>query len=138
MTGIVAGTAALVGVAFGWWGALIVALLAVLALATGSSRPPWTNCAVAIVAVVLGAWRAETHAPPAEIDRLVRDAGSAVVVTAPVFTGQRQYFVVEPAIGDGSTDYRVPARVCVTAGPIPIVHLGDAVELHGKPEVAAD
>ena len=57
-----------------------------------------------MVAVVLGAWRAEIHPPPAEIGRLVQDAPSAVVVTAPVFTGQRQYFAVEPAIGDGPTD----------------------------------
>ena len=56
MTGIVAGTAALVGAAFGWSGALVVALLTVLALAIWSSRPPWANCAVAMVAVVLGAW----------------------------------------------------------------------------------
>ena len=67
MTGIIAGTAALVGVAFGWWGAVIVALVTVLALAIGSSRLPWANCAVAMVAVVLGAWRAETILPPAEL-----------------------------------------------------------------------
>ncbi len=138
MTGIIAGTAALVGAALGWSGALIVALLVMLALALWSSRPPWVNCAVAMVAVVLGAWRAGTQAPPAEIGRLVQDAGSAVVVTAPVLTGQRQYFAVEPALGDGSYDSRLPARVCITADPYPVVHLGDAVELHGAFEVAAD
>jgi competence protein ComEC len=138
MTGIVAGTAALVGVAFGWRGALIVALLTLLALAIGRSRPPWANCAVAMIAVVLGAWRDETHAPPAEIGRLVQDVRSAVVVSAPVLTGQRQFFSVEPAIGDGASDSRVSARVCVTADPYPVVHLGDAVELHGAFEVAAD
>jgi competence protein ComEC len=138
MTGIIAGTAALVGAAFGWSGALVFALLTVLALAIWSSRPPWANCAVAMVAVVLGAWRAGTQAPPVEIGLLMREAGSAVVVTAPVFTGQRQYFAVEPAIGDGSSDARRTARVCVTADPYPVVHLGDAVELHGAFEVAAD
>jgi amino acid transporter len=55
MTGIIAGTAALLGVAFGWWGALIVALVTVLVLAMRSSRLPWADGAVAIVVVVLGA-----------------------------------------------------------------------------------
>jgi hypothetical protein len=55
MTGIVAGTATLVGVALVWWGILIVALLAVLAIAIGSTRPRWEICAIAMVAVVLGA-----------------------------------------------------------------------------------
>ncbi len=138
MTGIIAGTAALVGAALGWSGALVVALLVVLALALWSSRPPWVNCAVAMVAVVLGAWRAGTQAPAAEVGRLVQDAGSAVVGTAPVFTGERQYFAVEPTMGDGSSESRPPARVCVTADPYPVVHLGDAVELHGAFEPAAD
>jgi competence protein ComEC len=91
-----------------------------------------------MVAVALGAWRAETDAPAAEIGHIVPDTLSAVVVTAPVFTGQRQHFAVEPAMSDGSADSRQPARVCVTADPIPIVHLGDSVELRGALEVAAD
>jgi len=138
MTGIVAGTAALLGVAFGWWGALIVALVTVLALAMRSSRLPWASGAVAMVVVVLGAWRAEVDGPTAEIGRLVQDAPTADVVTAPVFTGQRQYFAVESRIGNGSSDSRLPDRVCVTADPMPVVHLGDAVELHGILEIAAD
>jgi competence protein ComEC len=138
MTGIVVGTAALVGVALGWWGILIVAFLVVLAIAIGSSRPRWEICAIAMVAVVLGAWRAETDAPAAEIGHILPDTLSAVVVTAPVSTGQRQYFAVEPAMSDESSDPRPSARVCVTADPMPIVHLGDAVELRGALEVAAD
>jgi competence protein ComEC len=138
MSGIIAGAAALVGAALGWPGALAVALLTIIALTIGSSRPAWASCAVAMVAVVLGAWRAGPQAPPVEIDRLVRESGSAVVVTAPVFTGQRQYFAVEPSIGSGSSDTRLPVRVCVTADPYPVVHLGDALELHGAFEVAAD
>ena len=138
MTGIVAGSAAIVGVAFGWRGVLVVALLAVIALALGSSRPPRAICAVAMIAVVVGAWRAESHAPPAETGDLSQIARSSIVVTAPVVTGQQQYFAVEPAIGDGVSDSRLPARVCVTADPMPIVHLGDTVELHGALEVAAD
>ena len=138
MTGIVAGTAALVGVALGWWGILIVALLAVLAIAIGSTRPRWEICAIAMFAVALGAWRAENDAPAAEIGHIDPDTLSAVVATAPVFTGQRQYFAIEPAKSDGSSDPRPSARVCVTADPMPIVHLGDAVELRGALEVAAD
>jgi competence protein ComEC len=138
MTGIVAGTAAIVGVALGWWGALIVALISVIALAIGSSRPPWAIYAVGIVAVVLGAWRADTQATTGEIGHLYQDARSAIIVSAPVFTGQRQYFSVEPTIDDGSSHTHPPARICVTADPMPIVHLGDAVELHGALEVAAD
>jgi competence protein ComEC len=91
-----------------------------------------------MVAVVLGAWRAETDAPAAEIGHIVPETLSAVVVTAPVFTGQRQYFAIEPATSDGSSDPRPSARVCVTADPMPIMHLGDAVELRGALEVAAD
>jgi competence protein ComEC len=138
MTGIIAGTAALLGVAFGWWGALIVALATALVLALRSRRLPWADGAVAIVVVVLGAWRAEVHGPRAGIGRLVQDPPTVVVVTAPVFTSQGQYFAVEPRIDDGSSVSRPPARVCVTADPMPVVHLGDAVELHGALEVAAD
>ena len=138
MTGIIAGTAVIVGVALGWWGALIVALLTILALALGSSRPRRTIGVVAMVAVVVGALRAETHAPAAEIGDLFSNARSAIVVNAPVSTGQQQYFAVEPAIGDESSNSRLPARVCVTADPMPVVHLGDTVELHGALEVAAD
>ena len=138
MTGIVAGTAALIGAALGWWGAAIVALLAVLALALRSGRPPWAVCAVAVVAVILGAGRAETRAPSAQIGGFFEGGGPAVVITAPVSTGQRQYFVVEPTAGDGLTDSGLSARVCVIANPVPVVRLGDAVQLEGKMEVAAD
>jgi competence protein ComEC len=138
MTGIVAGTAAIVGVALGWWGVLIVVLLTVLAFAVGSSRPPWASGAVAMIAVVVGAWRAESHAPPVEIGLLFQNARSSVVMTVPVFTGQRQYFTVEPVIGDGLADSGLAARICVTADPMPVVHLGDTVELHGALEVTAD
>jgi competence protein ComEC len=138
MTGIVAGTAALTGAAFGWWGATIVALLSVLALAIRSSRSRWAICAVATVAAVLGAGRAETSPLPADLSHLAQDVRSVTIVTAPVFTGQRQYFAVEPAIDDGPTNYDLSGRVCVIADPIPVVHLGDSVQLQGKMEVAAD
>jgi hypothetical protein len=40
MTGIVAGSAAMMGAAIGWWGAVIVTLLVVVMLALRPSRPP--------------------------------------------------------------------------------------------------
>jgi competence protein ComEC len=137
MTGIVAGTGLLLGSALGWWGAAIVALIAGSALVIGWTRQPWAICVVAMFAVVLGAWRAETRGPLAEIANVVQDVPT-VVVTAPVATGQRQHFAVESRIDAGTTADKLPARVCVTADPIPIVHLGDAVQMHGKMEVAAD
>ena len=138
MTGIVAGAGALLGTAFGWWGAVIVALLAVFALSIGWTRPPWTVSAVAMIAVVLGAWRAETLPQSAEIGHLVENARSAVVVTAPVHTGQWQYFAIVPTVHGGPTVDGHSARVCVTADPLPVVQLGDAVQLQGKMDVAAD
>jgi competence protein ComEC len=138
MTGIAAGSAALLGSAFGWWGAAIVALLAILALIFKSIRTPWPVCAVSLAAVLLGAWRAETRSPPVEVGHFVEVGQSAVVVTAPVLTGQRQHFAVEPTIGDGMTADGLAARVCVTADTVPAVHLGDALRLQGKIESLAD
>ena len=70
MTGIVAGTSALVGAALGWWGAAVILLLVALTLAVRSSRAPWAVCAVAVVAVSLGAWRADTFLPtPSSVAR---------------------------------------------------------------------
>ena len=138
MTGMVAGAAALIGVAIGWWGAVCVALLAAVTLAVGQNRPRWSICAVALVAVVLGAWRAETDSPVVHIDHLIQGAPSAVVVTVPDLTGQRQSFAVELP-----SEYGVPAasraaRVCVVAGPVPAVRLGDTVRASGKMENLAD
>ena len=138
MTGMAAGSATLVGAALGWWGAVIVALLAVLALALRSSRVSWAVCAVAVAAAALGAWRVETHPSPTDTDYLVRDVRTAVVVTAPVLTGQRQQFAVEPNLAEKPTAKALPARVCVTGGAVPMVRLGDAVQLQGSIEHVAD
>lgn len=138
MTGIAAGSAALLGTALGWWGAVIIALLAVLALTVRSSRVPWAVCAVAVAAAVLGAWRGETRTPPAETNHRIPGARSAVVVTAPVLTGQRQHFTVEPRFDEALTLTGLSALVCVTADAVPMVHLGDAVQLQGTTENVAD
>jgi competence protein ComEC len=138
MTGIVAGAAALIGVASGWWGVAIVALLAVILLAVEPSRLGWAICAVAMAAVVLGAWRAESDPSPAQIARVSQSAPSGVVVTAPDFTGQRQSFAVALPGEPGLAAHGLPARVCVMVGPVPVVRLGDTVEAKGKVENLAD
>ena len=59
-------------------------------------------------------------------------------MTAPVFTGQRNISRLSPCRRWIELDNGLPARVCVTADPMPVVHLGDTVELEGTMEVAAD
>jgi competence protein ComEC len=138
MTGIVAGSAALIGAAIGWRGAMIVALLAVVMLAVAPMRPRWAICAVALAAVIVGAWRAETNPAPDQIGRVIQGAPSGVVVSAPKLTGQRQSFTIELPVEHGLPANGLPARVCVTAGPVPVVHLGDMVQTSGKTDYLAD
>src|SRR5215204_1276264 len=138
MTGIVAGTAALIGAAIGWWGVLAVVLLAALTLCVRSGRQSWAVCAVAVAAVVLAAWRAESHPLPSETADITQGAHSGVVVTAPVTTGQWQQFVVETTLDAGSTADGPFIRICVTADPVPVIHLGDALWLRGEISNAAD
>ena len=138
MTGIAAGAAALIGVALGRWGVVIIALLTVAMLAIRPSRPRWDLCAVAFAAVVLGAWRAETVRPLTQIDRDVQGVPSAIVVTAPDVTGQRQSFAVELPSEPGMPADGFSARVCVTAGPVPVVRLGDIVQAIGEVDYPED
>src|SRR5829696_10063124 len=138
MTGIAAGAAALIGVALGRWGVVIIALLTVAMLAIRPSRPRWALCAVALAAVVLGAWRAETVRPLTQIDRDVQGVPSAIVVTAPDVTGQRQSFAVELPSEPGMPANGLSARVCVTAGPVPVVRLGDIVQAIGEVDYPED
>jgi len=138
MTGIAAGAAALIGVALGRWGVVIIALLTVAMLAIRPSRPRWALCAVALAAVVLGAWRAETVRPLTQIHRDVQGVPSAIVVTAPDVTGQRQSFAVELPSEPGMPANGLSARVCVTAGPVPVVRLGDIVQAIGEVDYPED
>src|SRR5215218_5407169 len=138
MTGIAAGAAALIGVALGRWGVVIFALLTVAMLAIRPSRPRSGLCAVALAAVVLGAWRAETVRPLTQIDRDVQGVPSAIVVTAPDVTGQRQSFAVELPSEPGMPANGLSARVCVTSGPVPVVRLGDIVQALGEVEYPED
>jgi competence protein ComEC len=134
MTGIIAGAAALIGAAIGWWGVAIVALLMVVVLAVAPSRSRWPVYAVGLAAVVLGAWRAETDPPPSQMSHIAQSAPSALVVTSPVFTGQQQSFAIEWPGEPGLPANGLSARVCVVAGPVPVIRLGDTVEASGKLE----
>ncbi|HEX2282482.1 MAG TPA: hypothetical protein VHG52_12055, partial [Thermomicrobiales bacterium] len=138
MTGIMAGAAALIGAAIGWWGVAIVALLIVVALAVTPNRSRWAIYAVALVAVVISAWRAESGTPPAQIIDVEQGALSALVVTAPDLTGQRQSFAIELPDEPGLQTNGSSARVCVVAGPVPVIRLGDTVQASGKLENLAD
>lgn len=138
MTGIVAGAATLIGSAIGWWGAAIVALLIVVVLALTPNRSRWAIYAVALAAVVLGAWRAESRPAPTQINQVVQSAPSALVVTAPAVTGQRQSFAIELSGEPGLLANGLSARVCVVAGPVPVIHLGDTVQASGKLENLTD
>jgi competence protein ComEC len=127
-----------VGTALGWWGVAIIAALALLRISTQPDRALWAGCAVAIVAALLGAWRADgSRAPGVDGDESV-GTQAAIVVTAPVQTGQRQHFVVATGLAGGHTGVDPDTRVCVIAGAVPIVRPGDTLELQGAVESAAD
>ena len=138
MTGIVAGAAALAGAALGWWGAVIVASLGVLALVIQGNRAPWAVCVVAMIAAFLGAWRADGLRAPEVILFDSPGVMSAVIVTAPVHTGARQQFVVETKVAETRDNPGLTARVCVIAGAAPVVRVGDVVALRGSDQSATD
>jgi ComEC/Rec2-related protein len=135
VTGIAAGTAALIGAAFGWQGAAIVALLALLARVARSNSVSGAACVVGVVLAGLCAWRADGVHPPDTFIAVPTGSLAAEVVTPPVQTASRQHFVVEPRPADGLAS---TARICVTSGTAPIVRLGDTVELDGSIESAGD
>ena len=133
MTGMAAGAAALTGVGFGWWGVAAVAA-AVLAVALVSREPrTWAGLGVVLLVAAGGAWHAgavEGDGGTASVPRFIT---KATVVSAPVRTGQGQYFVAASA-ARGSAG----PRICVGAGPFPAVRLGDTVALNVSPVSAAD
>ena len=135
MSGVAVGTAALIGAAFGWWGVITVTFLALLFVV---ARPTYAAAATWVFAVliaVFASWRADIVHPTGTTSDLSRGMSSAVVVTAPIRTGSRQYFVV--GVQDAQAVTMV-ARVCVTSGAAPTVRIGDVVALEGKHELSAD
>ena len=135
MTGITAGTAALMGVALGWWGAAVVALVALLARVARPRSAPVAACVLAVFVAGLGAWRAADVRPPDALIGVSQDRVSAEVVTPPVQTGSRQHFVVDPQPGQA---FSPATRICVTAGAAPTVRIGDMVVLDGSLGHATD
>jgi competence protein ComEC len=137
VTGIAAGAGALTGVALGWWGAVAVAAGLALVLLVGQrDRIVVAVCGVAVATALLGAWRADDRASLAGPGGMPGTPELATVTTAPVETGQRQYFVAEMASGSEREAARY--RVCVTAGAFPAVHIGDVVRFRGDVRAARD
>src|SRR5688500_13911013 len=116
MTGIAAGIAASVGVAFGWWGAAVVAISAGVMFLVARSGSAMAACAVAVVAALLGAWRAESPLI-STTDGARSHSGVARVVSAPVQTGQFQHFVVELEDEDDAQHGLGAFRTCVAGDP---------------------
>ena len=135
MTGITVGTAALVGAALGWWGAAVVALVAILTQIVWSKNAVAAGCAVAVIAAGLGAWRADGLRPADAFFGTSHGRMSARVVTLPVQTGARQQFVVTP---QGAQALAPTTRICVSSDPDPIVRVGDFLALNGEIQGAAD
>ena len=138
MTGIVAGAGVLTGVALGWWGALVIAGIGFCAVATLRSRPVMAVCVVALLASLVGALRGGDNRAPSAPNLSFGPPDVALIVTAPVRTGQRQYFSVEPTAPGANGSSGAAARICVTAGAVPMVQLGDEVRLDGGLQMATD
>lgn len=137
MTGIAIGSAALTGVALGWWGvvAVVVGMVATILL-TGKRVVVQGALAIAAVACV-GAWRAETAAPtPLPHPSMTPSSWSGTIVSLPIHDGQWQHFVIAPE--DTAYSDRHSGRLCVVAGALPPVQLGDRVEFAGAIESARD
>jgi competence protein ComEC len=129
------GLAAVGGVAFGWWLVAAVAIPAVGIAADRRERQAWAAAILIVAVAALGAWRAAASTstlPTALADLSVE----AAVVSAPVNSGSRQHFIAEvPLRGTAASE---AARVCVTAGPLPAVRMGDLIEMHATADAAAD
>lgn len=137
MTGIAAGTGALAGVAFGWWGAIAsAAAVAGTLLLVKGDRLVAAACLVTVVAAVLGAWRAgDYRRPPGTVAAIdLRQPG--MVATAPVVAGQRQHLVV--AFGDSDDGDVGVQRICVSASAFPKTGVGDTIRLRGAVRDARD
>lgn len=131
MIGIAVGAAIIVGAGLGWWGAIAVAMAALVVALCDARRQSWLAAGLVVLAAGLGAWRVSNVEP-------VRDAPGgeplavAVVVSDPVRNGRYQHFVVKDTVSAAAT------RICVTADAIPVVRLGDWVALAGSGHAASD
>ena len=137
MIGIAVGVAAVAGVAFGWWGLALTALVLGLARISRAPHISLGTCAVVLATALLGVWRGEgvRHAVSAEAN----PAGweEVLVVSAPE-QRDRQQFVVIPDPGVGARNGGGSARLCVVAPALPRVGLGDRLRLTGDEQEARD
>lgn len=135
MIGIALGLACLAGAAFGWPMVIALGLVAATVAVSGARSGGRWWLAVAVVAAVAGAWRSAPARPVAAPAWAgVAEEVVGVVAAAPVATGRWQRFSVEVETYRQGDAWRPGGgRVCVAAGPYPIVSLGDRVRLTGAP-----
>jgi ComEC/Rec2-related protein len=136
MTGIALGVAVVLGVAFGWWSAVAVAIIA-LAVAIVRREPAvWIAGGLTITAACLGAWRGAATVSPSPAASHLQIPVDGIVSSAPVHTGQRQYFSIELSSANGQNAGTEAIHACVSARPAPVVRLGDQVRLYGEFQAA--
>jgi competence protein ComEC len=135
MTGIAVGSAALIGVAFGWWGLIAAAASMIAVFAVVRGQIPTSAIALVLIVATVGAWRSTTGSSTPVAASVAASLEQATVVSAPVRDGRQQQFVVETAVVGEPAQV---ARICVTADAIPEVHLGDVVHLSGKVRAPID
>ncbi len=127
MTGIIAGTGVLAGVAFGWWGAIAVVASVVTLCALTRSLPSGAAIFVVVVLTAAGVWRHTAAISSSDIVLAEPpDLAALIIVSNPDLGGTFQQFVASP-VGDPAL------RLCVVARSLPAVKIGDQVAATGKP-----
>ena len=134
MTGIVAGISALTGVAFGWWGAAAVLFVAASIAALRPSRETLLAGLFVVAISAVGAWRSADASGFVDAASFSTDE-TMTVISAPIHTGQAQYFKVRQVAGLGGGNQGL---ICVTTGSAPSVRFGDRVTLFGEVLIATD
>lgn len=132
MIGIAASIGVLAGVAFGIWGALAVAAVAVALCAISRTLPSVAAVTVIVLLTLAGVWRhnASSPAPPGSLEA-PPDLGALVVTSSPDLGGAFQQFVASPA-GDADV------KLCVVARSLPAVGIGDQLAVTGAPSMPQD
>jgi ComEC/Rec2-related protein len=138
MTGVVAGVAAVAGVAFGWWGVALVMLALGLLAVTDRTRVTAATCAIVLTAALLGAWRGEGARHVAVAGAIPTDWNRVVVVSAPERTNEYQLFVGESDPDENPPGGAATIRVCVVAPLLPHVGPGDTLQLSGEMQEERD
>jgi competence protein ComEC len=123
------------GAALGWWGAVVVGLVAILTQMAWWKSRRTAACVVAVIVACLGAWRADGLRPADAFGEVSLSPLSARVLTVPVHTGVRQHFVVG---SQSARAFTLATRTCVASSAVPVVRIGDTVVLNGSLEQAAD